>query len=103
MEAGGRVIRDLAQADAAGTKAAVLDLDGADNQHFALIAAPAAARDRIVFAAARDFGFINLDQTGQRAAARTLGHTVPRRETISPKIEQMESVRPNPLAVYKPR
>ena len=85
MEAGGRVIRDLAQADAAGTKAAVLDLDGADNQHFALMAAPAAARDRIVFAAARDFGFINLDQTGQRAAARRehaaaqLGADQPRR------------------------
>ena len=85
VEAGGRVIRDLAQADAAGTKAAVLDLDGADNQHFALMAAPAAARDRIVFAAARDFGFINLDQTGQRAAARRehaaaqLGADQPRR------------------------
>ena len=79
------VIRDLAQADAAGTKAAVLNLDGADNQHFALMAAPAAARDRIVFAAARDFGFINLNQTGQRAAARRehaaaqLGADQPRR------------------------
>src|SRR5689334_25186483 len=36
MKAGGRVIGHLAQADAAG--AAVLDLDGADDQHFALMA-----------------------------------------------------------------
>jgi hypothetical protein len=60
----------LAQADAAGTKAAVLDLDGADNQHFALMAAPAAARDRIVFAATGDLGFVDLDEAGQRAATR---------------------------------
>ena len=85
MEAGGRVIGDLAQADAAGTKAAVLDLDGADDQHFALMAAPATARDRIVFTAARDFGFIDLDQSGKRAAARSehaaaqLGADQPRR------------------------
>ena len=70
VEAGGRVISDLAEADAAGTKAAVFDLDGADDQHFALMAAPATARDRIVFTAARDFGFINLDEAGQGAAAR---------------------------------
>src|SRR6266850_5696717 len=70
MEAGGRVIGDLAEADAAGTKATVFDLDGADNQHFALMAAPAAARDRIVFAAAGNFSFIHLDEAGQRAAAR---------------------------------
>src|SRR5246127_2854014 len=67
VEAGGRVISDLAEADAAGAKAAVLDLDGADDQHFALMAAPATACDRIVFAAARDFGFIDLDEAGQRA------------------------------------
>ena len=85
MEAGGRVISDLADADAAGAKSAVLDLDGADDQHFALMAAPATARDRIVFAAARDFGFINLDEAGQGAAARgehaaaQLGANQPRR------------------------
>jgi hypothetical protein len=45
----GRVISDLAQADTAGAKAAVLDLDGADNQHFAVMATPTTARDRIVF------------------------------------------------------
>src|SRR5246127_3328790 len=58
MKAGGRIIGDLAEADAAGTAAAVLDLNGAEDQHFALMAAPAAAGDRIVFAAAGDFGFI---------------------------------------------
>jgi len=85
VEAGGRVISDLADADAAGAKSAVLDLDGADDQHFALMAAPATARDRIVFAAARDFGFINLDEAGQGAAARgehaaaQLGANQPRR------------------------
>src|SRR5712671_7739914 len=52
VEAGGRVIGDLAEADAAGAKPAVFDLDGADDQHFALMAAPATARDGIVFAAA---------------------------------------------------
>jgi hypothetical protein len=48
VEAGGRVISDLAEADAAGAKPAVFDLDGADDQHFALMAAPATAGDRII-------------------------------------------------------
>ena len=49
------------------------------------MAAPAAASDRIVFAAASDFGFINLDEAGKRAAARgehaaaQLGADQPRR------------------------
>src|ERR1700724_2076946 len=71
LEAGGRVISDLAEADAAGATPAVLDLDGADDQHFALMAAPATAGDRIIFAAARDLGFIHLDEAGQAAAARS--------------------------------
>ena len=70
MKAGGRIIRDLAQADAPGGVTVILDLDGADDQHLALMAAPAATGDRIVFAAASDFGFVHLDQTGERAAAR---------------------------------
>ena len=70
MKAGGRVIGHLAQADAAGAEAAVRHLDGADDQHFALMAAPATAGDGIVFAAASDLGFIDLDQAGERAAAR---------------------------------
>ena len=83
VEAGGRVIGDLAEADAAG--AAVLDLDSADDQHFALVATPATASDRVVFAAARDFGFIDLDEAGQGAATRRehaaaqLGADQPRR------------------------
>jgi hypothetical protein len=39
MKAGGRIIGDLAETDASG--AAILDLDGANNQHFALMAASA--------------------------------------------------------------
>ena len=70
VEADGRVIGDLTEADAAGAKPAVLDLNGADDQHFALMAAPAAAGYRIVFTAASDFGFIDLDEAGQRAATR---------------------------------
>ena len=70
METGGRVISNLAEADAAGAKPAFLDLDGTDDQHFALMAAPATAGYRIVFTAASDFGFIDLDEAGQGAAAR---------------------------------
>ena len=33
------------------------------------MAAPATARDRVVFAAARELGFIHLDEAGQGAAA----------------------------------
>jgi hypothetical protein len=69
VQAGGRVIGDLVEPDTAGTAAAVLNLDRTDNQHFALMAAPAATGERIVFAAASDIGFINLDQAGKRASA----------------------------------
>ena len=86
VEAGSRVIGNLAEAGIpAGAEAAGLYLDGADHQHFALMATPATARDRVVFAAARDFGFINLDEAGQRAtagrehAAAQLGADQPRR------------------------
>ena len=68
-EAGGRVIGDLVQPDAAGTKTSVLDLECADDQHFALMAAPAAG-DRILLAAAHDFGFVDLDKAGQRFSVR---------------------------------
>ena len=85
VEAGGRVLGHLAQANATGPQSAVFDLDGADDQHFALMAAPATARDWVVFAAASDFGFIYLDETGERAATRRehaaaqLGADQPRR------------------------
>jgi len=35
-----------------------------------LTAPPATARDRVIFGAASDFGFIYLDETGERAATR---------------------------------
>ncbi len=85
VEAGGRVIGHLAEADATGAEPAVFDLDGADDQHFALMAAPATARDRVVFAAGCDFGFIYLDEAGERTATRRehaaaqLGADQPRR------------------------
>src|SRR6266851_4284829 len=69
MQAVGRVVGHFAQADAAGSGPAVLHLDGADDQQLALMAASAAAGERIVFAAAGDFGFIDLDQAGERGAA----------------------------------
>src|SRR5438270_10108537 len=64
VEAGGRVISDLAEADAAGATPAVFDLDGADDQQFDLMAAPATARDRIIFAAVRDLDFIYFIAVG---------------------------------------
>ena len=77
--------RAPAQAKATGAKSAVFDLDGADDQDFALMAAPATARDRVVFATASDFGFVDLDEAGQGAATRRehaaaqLGADQPRR------------------------
>jgi len=59
----------LGQTDATGPGPAVLDLNGADDQHLALAAAATAARERIVLAAAGNFGLVNLDQAGKRAAA----------------------------------
>ena len=85
VEAGSRVIGHLAQAKATGAKPAVFDLDGADDQDFALMAAPATARDRVVFATASDFGLVDLDEAGQGAATRRehaaaqLGADQPRR------------------------
>jgi hypothetical protein len=60
----------LAQPDTAGPSTAVHDLDGADDKDLSLVAATATAGQRIVFAAASDLGFINLDEAGQRAAVR---------------------------------
>ena len=72
MQTTGRRVGHLLQADATGAGPAVLDLDGADldgadHEHLALTAAPAAGR-RIVLAAADDFGFVDLDEPGEGAA-----------------------------------
>src|SRR5919205_1942835 len=66
MQALGRVVGHLLQADATG--AAVRDLDGADHEYLALMTAPTAAGQGIVLAAADDRGFVDLDEPGQRAA-----------------------------------
>ena len=68
MQTVSRVIGHLAGADAAGAGAAVLDLDRADDQDFAPMAASATAGERVVLAAADDFGLVNLDQAGEHAA-----------------------------------
>src|SRR6516162_11125683 len=67
-QAGGRIIGDLAEPDAARAAAAILDLDGSDHQHFALMTASAATGSGMVFAAAGDFSLIDLDEAGKRAA-----------------------------------
>ncbi len=72
VQAPGRVVGHLAEPDAAGAGPAVLDLDGADDENFALMAASAAAGERIVLAAADDLGFVDFDEAGQRGATR--GH-----------------------------
>jgi hypothetical protein len=68
MQAGGWIIGDLAEPDAARAAAAILDLDGSDHRHLALMTASTATGDRIVFAAAGDFSLIDLDEAGERAA-----------------------------------
>src|SRR5206468_10353321 len=69
VQAGGRVIGYLFEADAAGAATAVLHLDGADDEDLGLMAAPAAAGGGIVLAAAGKLGLVDLDQTGERGAA----------------------------------
>ena len=68
MQAGGRVVGHRGETDAART--AILDLDRADDEDLALVTAPTAAAHGIMLAAARDRGFVDLDQAGQRAAVR---------------------------------
>lgn len=63
--------RDPLHLTFAGVKAAtaVRDLDNTDEEDFALMAATAAAGHRIVLAAADDFGLVDFDEAGERAAA----------------------------------
>src|SRR3979490_970609 len=51
MQAIGRIIGHFGETNAAGAGTAVLDLDGADDQHFTLMAASAAAGHGIMLAA----------------------------------------------------
>src|SRR3954454_9451620 len=68
MQTIGRIVGHLLEADATGAGPAILDLDGADHEYLALMAAPAAAGQRIVLAAADDLGFVDLDEPGKGAA-----------------------------------
>src|SRR5215218_5900596 len=80
MQTIGRIVGHLLEADATGAGSAVLDLDGADHENFALMAAPAAAGQGIVLAAADDLGFVDFDEPGQGARSlatmlrRSLAH-----------------------------
>src|SRR3954447_6992870 len=67
MQTTGRIVGHLLETDAtgAGSGPAVRDLDGADHKYLALMAAPAAAGQGIVLAAADDLGFVDLDEPGQ--------------------------------------
>src|SRR3954447_316642 len=65
MQTIGRIVGHLLEADATGAGPAILDLDGADHEDFALMAAPAAAGQGIVLAAADDLGFVDLDEAGK--------------------------------------
>ena len=80
MQTIGRIVGHLLEADATG---AVSDLDGADHENFALMAAPAAAGQRIVLAAADDLGFVDFDEPGQGAAV-TGHHAAPQFGTQQP-------------------
>ena len=46
MQAVGRIVRHLGEADAARSSPTVLDFDGADDDHLTPMAAPAAASER---------------------------------------------------------
>src|SRR5918998_3704313 len=54
MQTTGRIVGHLLEADATGAGSALLDLDRADHEYLALRAAPAAAGQGIVLAAADD-------------------------------------------------
>ena len=61
MQTVGRIVGHLGQPNAAGPSAAVLNLDGADDQYLALMAASSAAGHGVMLAAAGDLGFVDLD------------------------------------------
>ena len=65
MQAIGRIVGHLLQADATGADPALRDLDGADHEYLALMTAPAAASQGIALTAADHLGFVDLDEPGQ--------------------------------------
>ena len=67
VEAFGAVGRDLGQAQAA-RRVAVADLDGADDEQLAVVAAPGAAGHGIILGAERQRGLVDLDEARQRVA-----------------------------------
>src|SRR3954451_3911068 len=68
MQTLGRIVGHLLEADATGASPVVRDLDGADQEDLALMAAPAATGQGIVLAAADDLGFVDLDEPSKGAA-----------------------------------
>ena len=62
----------MAEPDAAGISAAVLDLDRTDDKDFALVAATAATTGRVVFAVADDWCFVDFDAAGKRATVQQM-------------------------------
>src|SRR6478609_5970780 len=72
MQTTGRIVGHLLQADATGAGSTALDFDGADHEYLALMAAPAAAGQGIVLAAADNLGFVDFDEPGQGAAVAGL-------------------------------
>ena len=84
MKASRRIIGDLAKADASGAAAAILDLNGTDDQAFALMAAPAATGDRFVFCGDRRFRFHppRLSRRAGDALGRACSGAVWRREAM---------------------
>ena len=62
MQAVGRIVPDMGEADAARPLAD--DLDGAGDQQFPLVAAPRAAGRRVVPGPVIDRGFVDFHQAG---------------------------------------
>ena len=66
MQAVGRIVPDMGEADAAWPKA--FDLDGAGDRQFSLVAAPRDAGRRAVPGPVIDRGFVDFHQAGQGVA-----------------------------------
>src|SRR3954470_6924044 len=84
MQTIGRIVGHLLEADATGAGPAILDLDGADHEYLALMAAPTAAGQGIVLPAADDLGFVDLDEPDKRSAVAG-HHAAPQFGTQQPR------------------